>query len=319
VAGPDDDDFVVIDVPLGFKLTNVNLISASSLGGQLNIELSDFDNGAALGALSQAFQNEVTGLTSIVEMLNRSFESGEYLLKVSALTSNVTYSIQAMVEADEAARASLFSTFSNGIPVFIAGEKFAGSPSLNLDYQIIDTSSNAIIVGSSLNDFIVLQGTGNKAVDGGRGADVIDGGTGSTFISGGGTGDSDTFFLDGRAAGAAWSTITDFELGLDKATIWGWKAGVSKVNAAFSDFNTGGAEGFTGLTLHFDNLLPDGSSATATNPNLNSITFTGLELQDFGVSSLAELNTQLTNQTNSHFQVSSVTDAFGEHGYLYIS
>lgn len=254
-----------------------------------------------------------------MEILDRSFTTGEYLLKVSALTSNVTYSIQAMVEADETARAFLFSTFSNGIPVFIAGEKFAGNPSLNLDYQIIDTSSNAIIVGSSLNDFIVLQGTGNKAVDGGRGADVIDGGTGSTFITGGGTGDSDTFFLDGRAAGTSWSTITDFELGLDKATIWGWKAGVSKVNATFSDFNTGGAEGFTGLTLHFDNLLPDGASSTDTNPNLNSITLTGKTLQDFGASSLAELNAQLTNGSNSHFVVGKVSDVYGDHGYLYIS
>jgi hypothetical protein len=176
-----------------------------------------------------------------------------------------------------------------------------------------------VIVGGATNDFIVLQGTGNKAVDAGGGKNVIDGGTGSTFITAGGANFSDTFFLDGRAPGTSWSTIVDFELGLDKATIWGWKAGVSKVNAAFTDFNTGGAEGYTGLTLHFDNLLPDGSSATATNPNLNSITFTGLELQDFGVSSLAELNTQLTNQSNIHFQVNSVTDAFGEHGYLYIS
>jgi Ca2+-binding RTX toxin-like protein len=192
-------------------------------------------------------------------------------------------------------------------------------PVAGIDYQLIDTSADAVIVGGATNDFIVLQGTGNKAVDAGGGKNVIDGGTGSTFITAGGANFSDTFFLDGRAPGTSWSTIVDFELGLDKATIWGWKAGVSKVNAAFTDFNTGGAEGYTGLTLHFDNLLPDGSSSTATNPNLNSITFTGLELQDFGVSSLAELNTQLTNQSNSHFQVSSVTDAFGEHGYLYIS
>jgi hypothetical protein len=71
VAGPDDDDFIVIDVPLGFKLSNIHLVSASSLGGQLNINVSDFKSGASLGALSQVFQNEVTGLTSPVEMLNR--------------------------------------------------------------------------------------------------------------------------------------------------------------------------------------------------------------------------------------------------------
>ena len=69
------------------------------------------------------------------------------------------------------------------------------------------------------------------------GADVIDGGTGSTFISGGGRVDADTFFLDGRGAGVSWSTITDFEQGLDRATIWGWKAGVSRVSSAFADLN----------------------------------------------------------------------------------
>ena len=192
-------------------------------------------------------------------------------------------------------------------------------PVAGIEYQLIDASPDAVIVGGASNDFIALQGTGNKAVNAGGGMNVIDGGTGSTFISAGGANFSDTFFLDGRGAGTSWSTIVDFELGLDKATIWGWKAGISEVNAAFTDFNTGGAEGYTGLTLHFNNLLPDGASATDTNPNLNSITFTGMTLQDFGASSLAELNTQLTNQTNSHFQVSSVTDTFGDHGYLYIS
>lgn len=192
-------------------------------------------------------------------------------------------------------------------------------PVAGIDYQLIDTSADAVIVAATSNDFIVLQGTGNKAVDGGGGQNVIDGGTGSTFISGGGVGFSDTFFLDGRAPGTSWSTITDFEMGLDKVTIWGWKAGVSRVNAAFTDFNTGGAAGYTGLTLHFDNLLPDGSSLTDTNPNLNSITLTGMTLQDFGASSLAELNAQLVSGSNSHFVVSSVSDAYGEHGYLYIS
>jgi Ca2+-binding RTX toxin-like protein len=153
-------------------------------------------------------------------------------------------------------------------------------------------------------------------VDGGEGSDIIGGGTGSSFVTGGGAGIADTFFFDGRATGTSWSTITDFELGLDKATIWGWKQGVSRVFALDAER---GAAGYTGLTLHFENLLPDGASATDTNPNLNSMTLTGLELSDFGVSSLAELNTQIANQTNSHFVVSTVSDVYGDHGYLLIS
>jgi hypothetical protein len=201
---------------------------------------------------------------------------------------------------------------------FLMPDVYTG-PVEGIDYQLIDTLPDAVIVGGTSNDFIVLQGTGNKAVNAGGGMNVIDGGTGSTFITAGGVNFTDTFFLDGRGVGTSWSTIVDFELGVDKATIWGWEAGVSKVNAAFTDFNTGGAEGYTGLTLHFVDLLPDGSSSSATNPNLNSITFTGKTLQDFGASSLAELNTQLSSQSNSHFQVNSVTDTFGDHGYLFIS
>jgi len=188
-------------------------------------------------------------------------------------------------------------------------------PVAGIDYQLIDTTPDAVIVGSAFNDFIVLQGTGNKAVNGGGGNNVIDGGTGSTFITGGGVGGSDTFFLDGRASGTSWSTITDFELGLDRATIWGWREGVSRVLAVDAE---GGATGYTGLTLHFQNLLPDSASATDKNPSLNSITLSDKTLADFGVSSLAELNAQLLNQTNSHFVVDVVSDVYGNHGYLQI-
>jgi hypothetical protein len=198
--------------------------------------------------------------------------------------------------------------------LFVMPDFYTGSVA-GIDFQLIDTSTNAVIVGSKFNDFIVLQGGGNKAVDGGDGGDILDGGTGSSFMTGGGSGIADTFFFDGRATGTAWSTITDFELGLDKATIWGWKKGVSRVFALDAER---GAADYRGLTLHFENLLPDGAAATDTNPNLNSITLTGLKLSDFGASSLDELNAQLVNQTNSHFVVSTVSDAYGDHGYLLI-
>jgi Ca2+-binding RTX toxin-like protein len=196
---------------------------------------------------------------------------------------------------------------------------FAGDPSLGLHYQFLDTNHNAVINGTDSNDFIHMGGTGNKAANGGGGSDVIDGGTGSSFLTGGGGGDADIFFLDGRASGVTWSTITDFELGLDQVTIWGWKAGVSQVNAQFLDFNTGGAIGYTGLTLHFENLLPDSAVSTETNPHLNSLTLSAMSLEDFGLSSLQALNEYVKNGLNSHFTVGSVTDVYGEHGYLMIS
>ena len=81
----------------------------------------------------------------------------------------------------------------------------------------------------------------------------------------------------------------------------------------------GGASGYTGLTLHFKNLLPDGALDTDTNESLNSITLTDKTLADFGASSLEELNAQIASQTNDHFRVGQTVDAYGEHGYLFIS
>jgi Ca2+-binding RTX toxin-like protein len=207
-----------------------------------------------------------------------------------------------------------FSMVTNGVSSGLRPTFFTGPASLNLHYQIIDTTPGAIIAGSALNDFIVLQGGGNKAVNGGLGNDVIDGGTGSTFVSGGGG--SNTFFLDGRASGVSWSTITDFQFGQDKATIWGWKEGVSRVKEVAEN---GGAAGYSGLTLHFENLLPDGSASSARNANLNSITFSSKSLSDFGAESVAELNQQIIEGSNSHFIVGATNDVYGEHGYLYIS
>jgi hypothetical protein len=148
---------------------------------------------------------------------------------------------------------------------------------------------------------------------------VIDGGVGSTFVTGGGTtANSSTYFLDGRAPGTSWSTITDFKLDIDKATIWGFVKGVSSVDASFTNFNGAGAAGYEGLTLHFKNLLPSGQTS-GTNPNLNSITLSGRTLQEFGASSLAELNTQINNQTNPNFLVGATQDNMGTHGYLFIN
>jgi Ca2+-binding RTX toxin-like protein len=211
----------------------------------------------------------------------------------------------------------MYLSLGSGSTQYLVPQSYQGP--LDIDYQLIDNTPNAVVVGSTFNDFLKLGGSGNKAADGAAGADIIDGGTGSTFITGGGVGAADNFFLDGRASGVSWSTITDFEQGIDKATIWGWKAGVSRVSTAFADFNNGGALGFTGLTLHFENLLPDGSAMSDRNTNLNSLTLTGLRLADFGVTTIEQLNAQIAEGTNPHFMAGSVADTFGDHGYLYIS
>lgn len=247
------------------------------------------------------------------------FDSGETVL-VPASEQNFTlggvrYTVDQVVNLIEPM--PVYSSIVAGSTRYIFPETYEGP--LDIDYQLIDNTANAVVVGSEVNDFLKLSGSGNKAVDGAAGADIIDGGTGSTFITGGGWDAVDTFFLDGRAPGVSWSTITDFQIGMDRITIWGWKAGVSRISTAFSDVDRGGAAGYTGLTLHFEHLLPDSSLDTARNENLNSITLTDLHLLNFGANTIEQLNAQIALGTNSHFVVGSVSDAYGEHGYLLIS
>jgi hypothetical protein len=252
---------------------------------------------------------------------------GQYLLiKVDGVTqsvpigSSLSFNGSTVTTSDLTSSITVQSVFqsSGGSSGYVLPEVFPPNR-FNLDYQLIETADNAVVIGGATNDFIKVASTTSlgKAVDGGAGNDVIDGGVGSTFISGG-TG-SDTIFLDGRAPGVSWSTVTDFKLGEDKATIWGWKAGVSRVSTLFTDFNTGGAPGYTGLTLHFENLLPDDATPGQTNSNFNSITLTGLTLADFGATSLETLNAQITAGTNSNFITGQTTDEYGVHGYLFLS
>ena len=293
-----------------------------------------FDNPSAVTTYSLSDLSIPSGYFTIypvpvsaVEAIGLSPDGQYVLIKVAGFTQSVPVGTSLEFNGVTVTTADLINSTtvapvfqSNGGPGgYALPEVFTGPSSLNLDYQLIETADNAVVIGGATNDFIKLASTNSdgKAVDGGAGDDVIDGGVGSTFISGGSG--SNTIFLDGRAPGVSWSTVTDFKLGQDKATIWGWKEGVSKVSTLFTDVNTGGAAGYTGLTLHFENLLPDDAAEGQTNSNFNSITLSGLNLSDFGAKSLDDLNAQITSKTNSHFQVGEVSDAFGDHGYLFIS
>ena len=206
---------------------------------------------------------------------------------------------------------------SGGINGLTLPDLFTGPSSLGLTYQLIDSTQNAVVTGASSNDFIKVSDSNSvgKAVNGGGGNDVIDGGVGSTFVTGGDNHNT-TFFLDGRAPGTSWSTITDFKSGVDKATIWGFVKGVSSVDTSFTNYDHEGATGYQGLTLHFKNLLPDGQTS-GSNANLNSITFTGHTLAEVGATSLADLNNQINNGTNAHILVGATQDSSGTHSYLY--
>jgi Ca2+-binding RTX toxin-like protein len=265
---------------------------------------------------------------SSIDAVGLSEDGQTVLIKVAGVTQS--FSIGASLEfVNELVSTTTLTSTRTLLPVFQSSggtngyalpEVFTGPDSLNLDYQLIETADNAVVIGGVTNDFIKVASTQSlgKAVDGGGGDDVIDGGVGSAFITGGAG--SDTIFLDGRASGISWSTITDFEVGVDKATIWGWKPGVSQVAMVAESGDFAGAEGFKGLTLHFENLLPSGSSDSSRNSDWNSITFTGKSLRDFGANSADELMTQIATGTNPYFTTSQTPpDEFGVHGYLHIA
>lgn len=217
-----------------------------------------------------------------------------------------------------------FSAVRNGLATTANPVFYTGEASLNLHYQLIDGSTNMEVAGSRLNDFIALQGEGNKAVDGGAGHDVMDGGKGESVLTGG-LG-QDTFFFDGRSLGSAWTTVTDFDLGQDRVTVWGWQAGLSRVTVTQTAATQTAATQTTGsnaaeqsLTLYFENLLSSQLNEDASEASQQAMTLTGLSLSDFGVSSVRELNAQIASGSQAHFQTGTIADAYGEHGYLYLS
>jgi hypothetical protein len=83
--------------------------------------------------------------------------------------------------------------------------------------------------------------------------------------------------------------------------------------------NSGGAAGFDGLTLHFENLLPSDAGAGTTNARWNSITLSNRTLSDLGANSVEELNAQILAGNNPYLTTNQTVDDFGTHGYLHIA
>jgi hypothetical protein len=146
----------------------------------------------------------------------------------------------------------------DGVSDLVEAKPYSG-PVVYLQYQYIGDNRGEALFGTFTNDFMNL-GAGDDAANGGAGDDVLDGGTGSNFLTGGAG--RDVFFLDARAGGSTWSTITDFEAG-EQVSLFGWRPGVSRYIIVEND----GTPGFTGATVHSD---IDGDGFIDT-----SVTFTG--------------------------------------------
>jgi hypothetical protein len=274
---------------------------------------------------------------------------GQYVSKLSNITLSDTNPIY--LTASQYLNNPDLITFLN-LPVFgdttgggtnyILPAVYSDSNLPNLHYQLFDARPGAVITAAQgINTFIWTSSTDtsqNKAINGNGGDSVIAGGVGSSFI-GGGVGSDNTFFLDGRAAGRSWSTITDFDIGTDSLTIWGWNPMGSSIDTSATNFNTGGAPGYTGFTLHMNHLSPDGSPSSYTSSDINTLTLSGKTISDFGYSDLASLNNVLQDLSdqasantganiiashtakNGHFTVGQTTDnvGVGIHWYLNVT
>ncbi len=282
------------------------------------------------------------GSTLLISFSSGATTSVPYAGGSGSLTlAGTTYSTSALQSAATSAGAAavpVFTDATGGNNGYILPTVFTGPSSLNLAYQLLCPTDGAVITATHDNTFIALTTTNplvNKAVNGNGGHDVISGGVGSSFIAGG-TGHADTFFLDGRTANVvSWSTITDFIVGTDSVSIWGWNPGGSSLNAT-NPITNGAGGAFNGLTLYINNLAPDASATNFQNSALNQLTLSGRSLADFGFNSIGELNTQLQHlsqeaaantgadiiashtASNGHFTIGQTTDNVGAgvHWYL---
>ncbi|MGG5890620.1 S8 family serine peptidase [Falsiroseomonas sp. HC035] len=148
-----------------------------------------------------------------------------------------------------------------GVPMLVLMRDYVG-PVTWVQRELIGSDQGEAVVASPHADFLNLLG-GDDAAVGGAGDDVLDGGLGSNFLSGGAG--RDVFFVDGRGGGQTWSTISDFCIGSEQLSVWGWRPGVSRSSwEAWS-----GAPGWEGATLRLD-LDGDGQVEC-------SVTWTGLQ------------------------------------------
>ena len=324
IQGPDNSTYLATAVSYSENGIQQKAFYTSKLGSEI-ITTDQSSTPTSTTPTNSGIENHGISMLS-VQSIGLSSDGLYLLIKVGGITSLVSRGSSVSFTEGNLTTEEL-STHITPIPVFKSSggtggyalpDLYTGPASLNLKYQLIESADNAVVTGSSFNEFIKVSSTNSvrSEVNGNGGSDVIDGGVGSTFVTGG-TGHSDTFFLDGRAPGTSWSTITDFKMNTDKATIWGFVKGVSSIDTSFANYNSEGAAGYTGLTLHFKNLLPDGQTS-GSNANLNSITFSGHTLAELGASSLADLNSQINAGTNAHILVGSTQDSSGTHSYLYI-
>lgn len=260
------------------SFSEYNVLLEQNLNGFNNILGTNSNDALLMGGAFDDMIDGADGIDTAVFNINStdigSFRKSKYydyvitssegvdtLINIEKLSFNDgIFDVQDILSLQEPTQ---FFVNQDGIAIDITPENYNGAVKF-LEYSFLGSDQSNIVTGGNGNDFINLLG-GDDAANGGAGDDVLDGGTGSNFLTGGGN--DDTFFLDGRNNATTWSTITDFEN--DEVNIWGWVEGTSQLLTTEA---SNGADGFKGLTFHYD-LNRDNSIDT-------SITFTGLTESD---------------------------------------
>ena len=195
--------------------------------------------------------------------------TGDWSYRLSALsvgqhtvTAEVSSPAGTMVTSDP-------STFTVKAPRFNFADQVTGTngtlegsdylgPVSYLTSQLISTSNENSIFGSTVPNVFLHSGSGDDALNVTEGSNVLDGGAGSNFLTGSDGHDSghDTFYIDGRNVAKTWDTLVNFHKG-DIVDLFGY----DPVRGRFAWADDMGAMGYRGATLQAD--LGDGQGVSS--------------------------------------------------------
>lgn len=190
-----------------------------------------------------------------------------------SITATVTQTDGTVTQSDPArfdVQASRFTFADRGELGTLIGSDYSG-PVGYLTAQLVSTSDENSVFGSSVPNVFLHSGKGDDALNVSSGSNVLDGGAGSNFLTGatGSDGGFDTFFIDGRNSAPTWDTIVNFHPH-DVIDVFGF----SPTMGSFAWSGDMGAQGYLGSTIKIDLGDGRGSSTLVTLANLPSSTVT---------------------------------------------
>jgi uncharacterized protein YegL len=256
--GTDSDDSILFTPTLHDSIDG-------GAGVDTLIATNNFDNYTIGMANNTVIIQDANNFSSFITSIEN-YQFSDYAYDLTTLAA-----LDAVRPLYETALEIVGGQWSNG---YVLPDLFLFPENLDLealyDYAFTGDDQSDVLFASSSNDYINAQG-GMDAVNALAGNDIIDGGLGSNFLFGGDG--NDIFFADGRdTANETWTTIADFNNGVNSATLWGYVDGTS---SHFWEEDQGAGGAWNGITFRGD---LDGDGVVDT-----SFTFTGLSSGDISM------------------------------------